>query len=94
MMIFSKDTDIARSSPAMIASYSASLLEVEKFRLMACSITSLIGALSWSPTLDPVCHEVPSTFRVHQPKLSGSISCLGISAKKLASTYPFSASEV
>ena len=91
MMIFSKDTKIARSSPAMIASYSASLLEVEKFRLMSCSMTSLIGALSCNPTSDLVCREAPSTFRVHQPELSGSISCLGISAKKLASTYPFSA---
>ena len=38
MMIFSKDTEIARSIPAMIASYSASLLEAGKSKCIACSI--------------------------------------------------------
>ena len=46
MMIFSKDMAIARSILPMIASYSASLLEVGKSKLMACSIISLVGALS------------------------------------------------
>ena len=75
MMIFSKDTEIARLSPIMMASYSASLLEAEKLRRIACSMTSSVGALSCSPRPAPVCHEAPSTFRVHQPELSSSISC-------------------
>ena len=75
MMIFSKDMKIARSSPAMIASYSASLLKARKFRCMTCFVISLVGALSYSPRSAPVCREGPSTFRVHQPELSDSISC-------------------
>ena len=74
MMIFSVDTEIARSSSAMIASYSASLLEAGKFKHMACSMTSHVGALSCSPRPALVCHEAPSTFRVHHLELSGSIS--------------------
>ena len=73
MMIFFEDTEISMSSPAMIASYSASLLEAGIFRRMACSMTSPVGALSCSPRADPIFHEAPSTFRVHQPELSGSI---------------------
>ena len=74
MMIFSKDMEIARSSPVMIVSYYASLLEAEKFRCMAYSMTSPIGALICSPRRTPVCLEAPSTFKVHQPELSSSIS--------------------
>ena len=58
----------------MIASYSASLLEVGKFKRMACSMTSPVGALSCSLRLAPVYREAPSTFRFHQSMLSGSIS--------------------
>ena len=75
MMIFSKNTEIASSSPAMITAYSASLLEAGKFNHMACSMTSPVGDLSCNPRPVPVCREAPSTFRVHQPELSGSISC-------------------
>ena len=75
MQIFSKDTEIARSSLAMMASYSASLLEANKFRRMTCFMTSPVGALSCNPRLAPVFREAPSTFRVHQPESSGSISC-------------------
>ena len=75
MMIFSEDTKITRSSPAMIASYSASLLEAEKFKRMACSMTSLVGTLSYSPKPAPICREAASTFRFHQLELSGSFSC-------------------
>ena len=75
MMIFSEDTNISRSSPAMIASYSASLLEVGKLKNMACSMTSPVGALSCSLRPSPVCREAPSTFRVHHPELSSPISC-------------------
>ena len=75
MMNFSEDTKIARLSPAMIASYSALLLEARKFKSMACSMTSLVGALSCSLRPAPVYCEAPSTFRVHQSKLCGSSSC-------------------
>ena len=66
MMIFSEDTEIARSILARNASYSALLLEAGKFRLMTCSIISPVGALSCSPNPAPVSREAPSTFRTHQ----------------------------
>ena len=91
MMIFFEDTEISRSSPFMIASYLFLLLEVGKFKRMSCSMTSPVGALSCSPKSALVCREVPSTFKVHQSELSGSIACCGISAKKSASTCPFNA---
>ena len=75
MMIFSKDTEIARLISAMIASYLASLLEAAKYKLIACYIISPIEALSCSPSLAPVCREVTSTFTVHQLELSDFISC-------------------
>ena len=75
MMIFSEDMEIARLIPAMIASYSALSLETGKSKRMACSIISLVGALSCSPSPAPVYREAPSTFRVHQPELSGFVSC-------------------
>ena len=74
MIIFSEDTEIARSISAMMDSYSASLLEVGKFKHMACYIISLVGALSCSHRPTPVCRKAPSTFRVHQSNPSGSIS--------------------
>ena len=74
MMIFSKDMEIERSSPAIIASYSASLLEAEKFKHMACYIISPIKASSCSPSPTPVCRKVPSTFSVHQLELPNFIS--------------------
>ena len=89
MNVFSKDMEIARSILTMIALYSASLLETGKSKRMACSIISPIGDLSYSPSSTPVCHEVPSTFRVRQLELFSSISCCGISTKKSASTCPF-----
>ena len=46
MMLFFEDTDVARSIPARIASYSVSLLDAGKSNPMACSIHSPIGALS------------------------------------------------
>ena len=55
MMIFSEDTEIARSIQTMIASYSASLLEAGKSKRMACSIISSIGALICSPSSASVC---------------------------------------
>ena len=65
MTIFSEDTEITKSSPAMIASYSALLLEAGKFNRMACFMTSPVGALSCSPRPAPVYREPPSTFKVH-----------------------------
>ena len=91
MMIFSEGTEVARSCSAIISLYSASLLEAEKFKCMAYSMTSLVGALSYSPRTAPVYHEAPSTFRVHHPEPFGSISCWGIYAKKSANTCPFNA---
>ena len=74
MMIFSKYIEIARSISAMIALYSALLLEAGKSNRMACFIISPIGALSCSPSLTPNCREAPSTFRVHQPEMSDFVS--------------------
>ena len=75
MIIFSEDTKIARSILALIALYSSSLLEEGKSKRMACSIISPVEALSCSPSPAPVCREEPSIFGVHQPELSGFISC-------------------
>ena len=82
MMIFSKDTDVARSIPTSIASYSVLILDVGKSSRMACSILSPICALGCKPTPAPVCRKVSSTLRIHQPVLPGSTSYWGISSKK------------
>ena len=74
MMIFSKDTEIARSIPAMINSFSASLLETGKSKRMACSIISPVRALGCSPSPAPVCREAPPKFKVHHPELSDFVS--------------------
>ena len=63
MMIFYEDTETERSIPAMIASYSASLLEAGKSKCMACSIISPIRALSCNPSLVSVRYEAPSLDR-------------------------------
>ena len=89
MMIFSEDTDVVRSISAMIASYSASLLDVGKSSHMACSILSPVGALSCKPTPAHVCREAPSTLRIYQLALFRSVSCWGIYVKKPANIYPF-----
>ena len=91
MMSFYEDTDFARLTPARIASYLVSLLDMGKPNPMACSILSLVGALSCKPTPAPVWGEVSSTLRIHQPVLFGSISGWGIFAKKNASTCPSNA---
>ena len=66
MMIFSKDTEIARSSLAIIASFLASLLEARKSKCMACSIISSIGASSCRPN--------PALFFAKHHPHSGSTS--------------------
>ena len=43
MMSFSEGTDFARSTPARIASYSVSLLDMRKLSRIACSILSPVG---------------------------------------------------
>ena len=91
MITLSKETEIPRSIPTRISSYSASLLEARKSKRMACSIISPIGALSCSPSPASVCHEAPSTFRIHQPKLSNFLIVEEISTKKSASMCLFNA---
>ena len=66
MMIFSEDTQIARSIPARIATYSASLLDVGKSNHIACSNLSPIGALSCKPILAPIFQETQSKLRIYQ----------------------------
>ena len=75
MMIFSEDTEIARSIPARIASYSTSLLDAKKYNRIVYSIISPIGALSCRPTPVPIFQEAPSALRIHESALLGSVSC-------------------
>ena len=89
MMRFSEDTDSARSTQARIASYSVSLLDAGKSSRMACSILSLVGALSYKLIPAPIWREAPSTLRIHQPALPWSTSGRGSSAKNSTSIYPF-----
>ena len=89
MMIFSEDTEIARSIPARIASYSASLLDAGKSNRITCSILSSIGALSCKPTPDPLYWEAPSTLRIHQSALPRLASYWRISTKKFVNICPF-----
>ena len=65
MIIFFEDTEIVRSIPARIGSYYASFLDVGKSNCIACSILSLVGALSCKSTPVPVYREAPSTLRIH-----------------------------
>ena len=89
MTIFSEDTEIVRFIPAMIASYSDSLLDARKSNRIACYILSSIEALSCKPTLAPIYREVPSMLRIHQSMLPESTSCWGTSAKKSSNICPF-----
>ena len=47
-----------------MASYSASLLEAGKSKVMACSIISPIEALCCSPRQAPICRKAPSTSQI------------------------------
>ena len=89
MMIFSEDTEIARSITTGIASYYASLLDSRKSNRIACYILSPVGALSCKPTQAPVCRVEPSTLRIHQSALPESSSYWGISTKKSVNICPF-----
>ena len=89
MMIFSEDMEIMRFIPTRIASYSTSLLDAGKSNCIICSIFSPVGALSCKPILAPFCREAPSTLRIHQSTLPGSVSCWGIFAKKFVNICSF-----
>ena len=80
MMSFSQDTNLARLTPARIASYSVSLLDAGKSIRMACSILSPVGALSYKPISALVWREASSTLRIHQPALPWSTSGWGSSS--------------
>ena len=94
MMIFSEDTEIMRSIPARISSYSTSLLDTRKFNRIVCSILSPVGALSCKPTLAPVCWEASSTLRIYHSALPESKSYWGISTKSLPISVPLLPSRV
>ena len=82
----------ARSSPSRTTSYSALLLEVEKLRWIACSISSPVGDCRIKPTLDLNTLDVPSTRSVHHcspGQSEGWVSFLGSLAIKSAITCPF-----
>ena len=85
-------TASASSSPAIMASYSDSLLEEMKPKRTACSILSSVGEVNCRPIPTPDCLEAPSTQRVHRPSLFGNVPGRGISARKSAKTCPFFAS--
>ena len=82
-------TASASSSPAIMASYSDSLLEALKPKRTACSILSPIGEVNCSPMPTPDCLEAPSTQRVHQPFSFGQVLGCEIYARKSAKTCPF-----
>ena len=65
MMIFSEDTDVARSILDRITSYLVPLLDLKKSSRMAYYILSLVRALSCKPIPVPVCREASSTLRIH-----------------------------
>ena len=53
----------------MMDSYSASLLEAEKLRRMACSMTSLVGGLSCNPRSASVVKHHPHSSLVEESLL-------------------------
>ena len=88
-MSLSADITTASSIPVRMASYSNSLFEALKPSRIACSILSPIRNFSCRPMPTLVYRDALSTLRVHQLKLSGHVSFLGISTRKSARTYPF-----
>ena len=65
MMIFSEDTEIARSILVRIASYSTSMSDAGKSNRITYFILFPVGALSCRKTPAPVCQEAPCTLRIH-----------------------------
>ena len=86
---FSAPTARASSTPAIMASYSNSLLVASKPKWTACSILSQVGEVNCRPIPTPDCLEAPLTQRIHQPSLFGRVLCYGSSARKSAKTCPF-----
>ena len=82
-------TASASSSPAIMASYSDSLLKALKLKRIACSILSPVGEVNCRPIPAPDCLEAPSTQRVHHPLLSRQVSGCEIFVRKSAKTCPF-----
>ena len=82
-------TTSASSSPAIMASYSDSLLKELKPKRTACSILSPVGEVNCRPIPAPDCLDAPSTQWVHQPLPSGQVPGCRISARKSAKTCPF-----
>ena len=82
-------TASASSSPAIMASYSDSLLEALKPKRTAYSILSSVGEVNYKPIPALDCLEASSMQRVHQPLQSGQVPGCGISATKSAKTCPF-----
>ena len=82
-------TTSASSSPAIMASYSDSLLEALKPKRTACSILSPVGEVNCNAMPAPDCLEASSTQRVHQPFSFGQVLGCGISARKSAKTCSF-----
>ena len=79
----------ASSSPAIMVSYSDSLLEALKPKRTTCSILSPVGEVNRSPMPAPDYLEAPSTQRIHQPFSFGQVLGYGISARKSTKTCPF-----
>ena len=77
------------STPAIMGSYSDSLLEAPKPKRTAYLILSPVGEVNYRPMPAPDCLEARSTQRVHQHFLSRQVSGCGICARKSAKTCPF-----
>ena len=71
-------TASASSSPAIMDSYSDSLLEALKPKRTACSILSLVGEVNYSSMSALDCLEAPSMQRVHKPFRSGKYWVAGV----------------
>ena len=84
----SAPTTSASSKPAIMASYSDSLLEALKPKRTACSILSPVREVNCRPMLAPDCLKAPSTQKVHHPFSSGQVSGYGIYAMKSGKTCP------
>ena len=79
----------ASSSPAIMASYSNSLLEALNPKRTGCSILFPVGEVNCRPIPAPDCLEAPLTQRVHQPFSYRQVLGCGIYARKSAKTCPF-----
>ena len=85
----SADRAAASSSPAMMTSYSDSLLKALNLNRITCLILSPDGVLNCKPMPALDCLDAPSILRVHQSKLSRHVSEWRSSTMKSTSTSPF-----